>query len=112
MKTPDGECELQTHLKPATALRARRQELKDLEFLDSGHQIQDALARIAGAFGKILSISQLVLSNEYRRPEYVFFINFENAQDAMTAARDLDGLLYGFSAIVIAIPRNGFSRLS
>lgn len=103
---------MHTHLKTPPAARARRQELKALESLDSTCDIEAALARIATSYGKVESISQLVLSNEHRRAEHVFFINFTRADDALLAARDLDGLLYGFSALVVTVPRNGFGRLS
>ena len=103
---------MHTNLKAVPAGASARQELKNLELLETGTQIQEALAKIANAFGKIQSISQLALSNEYWRPEYVFFIHFANTNDAMNAARDLGGLLYGFSALVVTVPRNGFGRVS
>lgn len=103
---------MHAHFKTTPAGRSPRQELKALESLEGGRQIEEALVRIAAGYGKVESISQLVLSNEYRRSEYVFFINFADPDDAMRAARELDGLLYGFSALVVTVPRNGFGRLS
>ncbi len=103
---------MQTHIKTSPAVHSRRQEMKALEALANNRQIEEALVLIASSYGKIVSISQLVLSGEYRGPEYVFFINFADSSDALRAASEMDGLLYGFSALVISIPQAGFSQHS
>ena len=79
--------------------------------LDSEAAIQEGLSRIAGTFGKVHSVVPVVLPNNHPDESTVdestvtFTINFESTLDAMTAARELSGFLYGFSALVVRLRR-------
>lgn len=88
----------------------RQQDLKNLRLLASATQIQEGLKRIASAFGKVNSIARIDLSKESDPAEYVFFVNFEDTLDAMTAARHLNGFLYGFSALMVKVQNNGHAQ--
>ncbi|MDD5176205.1 MAG: RNA-binding protein [Sterolibacterium sp.] len=84
----------------------RQQELKNLRLLASESQIQDGLNRIAGTFGKVNSVVRVDLQKKCDSSEYVFFVDFEDTLDAMTAARHLNGFLYGFSALMLKVQKN------
>ena len=89
---------------------SRQQALKNLQFLASESQIQEGLNRIASAFGKVNSIARVDFSKECDASEYVFFVDFQDTRDAMTAARHLNGFLYGFSALMVKIRKNGHAQ--
>jgi len=83
----------------------RQKELMNLQFLTSETQIREALGKIASAFGKVNSIAPLTKNSD--SSEYVFFVDFEDTLDAMTAARALKGFLYGFSALMVKVQKSG-----
>ncbi len=87
-----------------------KQEMENLRFLSSEIQIQEGVSKIAGTFGKVQSVAPLALENGHDQPGYAFFVNFENTRDAMTAAKDLKGLLYGFSGLVVKIHKQEQSQ--
>jgi len=51
------------------------------------------------------SVIPVALPSANSAAEHVFTINFEKTLDAMTAARELKGFLYGFSALVVRITK-------
>lgn len=84
---------------------SRRRELESLHLLESASEIHEAVSRIAATFGNVHSVIPIALPNGNGAGEYAFTINFENTLDAMTAARELKGFLYGFSALVVKIKK-------
>lgn len=94
-----------TTRRTSSVVNPRHQELRKLQFLASEAEIQEALGKIAGAFGKVNSIAYLAQGSD--PSAYVFFVDFEDTLDAMTAARDLNGFLYGFSALMVKVQKSG-----
>lgn len=81
-----------------------RQELENLALSSSEPQIEKDLVRIVSVFGALKSISQMMPAVEFGRKERIFFVDFEEAHDAMAAANDLDCVLFGFSTVVVRVP--------
>ena len=99
-----------TKATPAEIQESRKGKMEHLYLLESETEIQEAVKRIAVSFGKVHSVIPISLQNRddnTEHAEYAFTINFESTLDAMTAAKELKGFLYGFSALVVKIRRNG-----
>ncbi|HQW21215.1 MAG TPA: hypothetical protein PLI90_11165 [Rhodocyclaceae bacterium] len=99
-----------TNGTPVAIQESRKGKMERLCLLESETEIQEAVKRIAVSFGKVHSVIPISLQNRddnTEHAEYAFTINFENTLDAMTAAKELKGFLYGFSALVVKIRRNG-----
>ena len=96
-----------TNGKSAAISGSRRAELESLHLLESASEIHEAVSRIATTFGNVHSVIPIALPKGDAAAEYAFTINFENTLDAMTAARELKGCLYGFSALVVKIRKKG-----
>lgn len=95
---------------PTTTPDSRREKLEGLSLLESENDILEGVKKIAVTFGKVHSVIPISPTNNDGDTEYVYTINFESTLDAMTAARELRGFLYGFSALVIKIRKSGDSR--
>jgi len=78
--------------------------IRDLRFLSSEARIIDALRDIAGVFGKTLSITAMPEASE--TDEYLFLIHFDQTKDAIAAAKAMQCYHYGFSTLLVAIPRS------
>ena len=96
-----------TNGTPVAIQESRKGKMERLCLLESETEIQEAVKRIAVSFGKVHSVIPISLQNRDDNAEYAFTINFESTLDAMTAAKELKGFLYGFSALVVKIRRNG-----
>lgn len=94
----------------ATTPDSRREKLESLSLLESEIEILEGVEKIAVTFGKVHSVIPILPTNNDGDTGYIYTINFESTLDAMTAARELKGVLYGFSALVIKIRKNGDSR--
>lgn len=81
------------------------QEVEAVCLPGSESRIVENLTLFLGEFGKINSVSFMPPSIDGGMEELVFFVNFEKSDAAMSAANSLDCILYGFSTVVVRIPR-------
>lgn len=84
---------------------SRRERLESLSLLESENEILEGVEKIAVTFGRVHSVIPISSTNGDDNAGYIYTINFESTLDAMTAARELKGVLYGFSALVIKVPK-------
>lgn len=78
------------------------QEIFSLALLDDTEAL-DRLAHIAERFGKVQSV--LLLSNLPETATSTFLVNFAAHSDAFQAARELHCQLYGFTSVIVSLPR-------
>jgi hypothetical protein len=89
---------------PAPVRSATTPEIADLRFLSSEAKMIDALKEIAGVFGKTLSVSPMPQTT--RSDDHLFLIHFDQTRDAIAASKAMKCYLYGFSTLMVSIPRH------
>lgn len=80
-------------------------ELECLARLPSLARMADALHELAQAYGEVRSVSPLVGAETSDHDKLHFLIDFERSADALAASRGLPGFLFGFSTLLVSLPR-------
>lgn len=79
--------------------------LESLARLPSVARMADALHALAQAYGEVRSVSPLVGTAASEHDKLHFLIDFERSADALAASRGLPGFLFGFSTLLVSLPR-------
>lgn len=79
--------------------------LESLARLPSLVCMVDALHELAGAYGEVRSVSPLAGAAASEHDKLHFLIDFERSADALAASRGLPGFLFGFSTLLVTLPR-------
>lgn len=92
-------------VNPTTPLSKQpSQEIFALALLDDTDAL-DRLAHIAERFGKVQSVLLLSAQPELEAASSTFLVNFAAHADAFQAARELHCQLYGFTSVIVSLPR-------
>ena len=93
------------HLPPSAT--AGFPEIEALGLLASETDIQSRLNEIASAYGKVVGVSKITGTKLDGDENDIFLVDFARSQDALVAAHALRCYLYGFSTLLVPVPRNG-----
>jgi len=86
-------------IQPNSVARTCRLQIETLIAESSREEIIEGLKKILEDYGKVVSVEVLPAGSEI----YAFLVDFESAQDAIAASRELDYLLFGHSTMVIHV---------
>lgn len=81
--------------------------IEALGLLASETDIHNRLNEIASAYGKVVGVSKIAGRNADGDGNDTFLVDFDRSQDALVAAQALRCYLYGFSTLLVPVPRNG-----
>lgn len=81
--------------------------IEALGLLTSETDIQSRLNEIASAYGKVVGVSKIACTKLDGDENDTFLVDFDRSQDALVAAQALRCYLYGFSTLLVPVPRNG-----
>ncbi len=81
-------------------------EIEALALLGTEAEMVDALRDIAGGYGNITAVSPIATVSRGEAETRLFSVSFERTVDAMAASRGLQCYLFGFSTLIVPVPRN------
>lgn len=90
--------------------RPGRPEIEALALLASEAEMVDALRDIAAGYGSVAAVSPIATVSRGDAETRLFSINFERTVDAMAASRGLQCYLFGFSTLIVPVPKGDDDR--
>jgi hypothetical protein len=87
------------------ASAVRSTGLQSLAGLPSVARMSEALHLLAQDYGEVRSVSSLLGAAESGHDKLYFLVDFERSADALAASRGLPGFLFGFSTLLVTLPR-------
>jgi hypothetical protein len=83
--------------------------IQALSHLPSSAAVQAGLWDIASQYGKVAVITPLPSSSQSPLNHQIFLVDYEDTVDAIAASRGLKCQLFGFSTLLVSIPRQTHS---